>query len=377
MAVRIFRRFRIFVFGFRFRIVRIRALALRRRYVHDLACQDIRFGHNVFRFECFGVSGLHGFNNPLVAGLVIRYDNVRQRQVAVIRHSNLVGDRLAQCVGLTVRRCGSRFLFHRQMAVRFYGLHRRDGFLLKLLITRLVNGSCHRVGKAAGQDIRFGDNVRCCCLNRRSAGYVFKHALCQLDTIDFAQCNRPCVFIDVGRGDREGHFLTQLVRSLVRGLGHNQIVIHGLLVFTCSVRYRQRTFYLCNRVVAGLCTCLQRVGEGILAAADQRLASGHIVCRAFAVREAVTADGYRVIRQCGSVIHLLVRCAFQRYSPLRDLQLAVLDHKLDIREVLADVCEVFSLQLHVIGADVCALHGIIAAELKVSFGVQRVTDTGY
>ena len=77
-----------------------------------------------------------------------------------------------------------------------------------------------------------------------------------------------------------------------------------------------------------------------------------------------------------TVIHLAVGCGGESYLTLGDGQRAVLDDKLNIGEVIADVLKVFGNKLHVIAAGIGAGDSGIAGEAEVISGVERIADLG-
>ena len=139
----------------------------------------------------------------------------------------------------------------------------------------------------------------------------------------------------------------------------------------------QLAFGLFDCVVVRLRALVQRVGERVTALANNRLASRHVIRRAFAVSKSVSAaNRHRAVRQCRAVVDLAVRSRGQRHLALLDHELAVFDHERHLREVRVPVREVRSLQRHVVGARVGALHYRAAAKREVAFLVQLVADVG-
>ena len=122
------------------------------------------------------------------------------------------------------------------------------------------------------------------------------------------------------RGNRvAGHGLRRTVIGHAIGLaddGHDDLVGHG-----GDLQLAELTF---NRVVRSLRVLVQRVGEGVFAGADLRLAAGDIVRRALALGEAVAADGHGAVRQGLAVIDLLAAAGGQGDGAGIDLQLTVL-----------------------------------------------------
>ena len=139
----------------------------------------------------------------------------------------------------------------------------------------------------------------------------------------------------------------------------------------------QLAFGLFDCVVVRLRALVQRVGERVIALANVRLASRHVIRRAFAVSKAVSAaNRHRAVRQRRAVVDLLIRSRGQRHLALLNHELAVFDHERHLREVRVPVREVRSLQRHVVGARVGALHFRLAVKREVFFRVQLVADVG-
>ena len=99
-------RFRIFVSG---------SVACGCRLVHDFALQDIFFGHFVTRCEFCALSGGKTCDRLVKTGQLIFHNYVCERQITVVRDCDLVTDRLAKCVCLTVLRCRCRFFLDCQL----------------------------------------------------------------------------------------------------------------------------------------------------------------------------------------------------------------------------------------------------------------------
>ena len=139
----------------------------------------------------------------------------------------------------------------------------------------------------------------------------------------------------------------------------------------------QLAFGLFDCVVVRLRALVQRIGERVIALANIRPASRHVIRRAFVLRKAVSAaNRHRVVRQRRAVVDLLIRSRGQRHLALLDHELAVFDLERHVREVRVDVREVRSLQRHVVGARVGALHFRSAVKREVFFRVQLVADVG-
>ena len=139
----------------------------------------------------------------------------------------------------------------------------------------------------------------------------------------------------------------------------------------------QLAFGLFDCVVVRLRALVQRIGERVIALANVRLASRHVIRRAFAVSKAVSAaNRHLVVRQRLAVVDLLARARGQRHLALLDHELAVFDHERHLREVRVPVREVLRLQRHVVRARVGALHFRSAIKREVFFRVQLVADVG-
>ena len=134
----------------------------------------------------------------------------------------------------------------------------------------------------------------------------------------------------------------------------------------------QLAFALGDLVVVRLRIAVQHVGELVIARANIRLASRHVVRRAFAVRKAVAAYRHLAVRQRRAVVDLLIRSGGQRHFALLDFELAVLNNKRHIREVAVLVLELALIQTHGISARVSFCHGIRTGELEISRRVQRI-----
>ncbi len=138
-----------------FGISAVRALAGDGCVVHDRAGQNVRFRYHVFNLHGdrlarlqLGDDGLAVHDVVAAASLdlrafeVIDHFNVGNRQVAVVLHHDVVGDRLAQRVAIAVRRLagrrlgglGARVLLNRVVLYRCIGfIHRLRAGLLHLL----------------------------------------------------------------------------------------------------------------------------------------------------------------------------------------------------------------------------------------------------
>ena len=134
----------------------------------------------------------------------------------------------------------------------------------------------------------------------------------------------------------------------------------------------QLAFDLGDIVVRQLRVTVQRVFERVIARSNVRLASRHLVRRAFVFNKAISR--HRAVRQRRAVVDLAVSSGGQRHVALIDRQTAVGHNKLDVREVGALVREVRSGQPHRVGVRISALHFRIALKLEVGFRVLLVAD---
>ena len=128
------------------------------------------------------------------------------------------------------------------------------------------------------------------------------------------------VFFRIRRIFGDGHTITfnGLLFSVVR---------HGTRValdfndhFVRDRRDCQRAQFLRDIVVVRVRAFVQRVSERVLARANNRLASRHVVLRAFVLNKAVAANRHIVVRQRGAVVLLAVSSGGQRHAALIDLQ---------------------------------------------------------
>ena len=136
-----------------------------------------------------------------------------------------------------------------------------------------------------------------------------------------------------GAGEGEVRFLIKLVADAYvvarRGV-LRAVVLRGHLVTRDRHDHfvgHGRNFQLArgrgDGVVVRVRAFVQRVGEVIGHLADVRDRAGHVKRRAFAIREARTADGHVAVRQRLAVVGLAVARGRQRYLTLVDGQLAV------------------------------------------------------
>ena len=83
------------------------------------------------------------------------------------------------------------------------------------------------------------------------------------------------------------------------------------LILLGPVFYCQGPFFFCDLVVVSACSLIQLVCECVLAAADQCLCAGDIVCGAFSCYESVAAYCYVclcILCQCVAVVFFFTVC---------------------------------------------------------------------
>ena len=204
------------------------------------------------------------------------------------------------------------------MSVRLFRLCVCDARLRNISDSRR-----HRVLESAIQNIRFGDCVGCFGFNGCAGLHIRKDALVQGYSRTFLQRNRLRFFINVGSSHRECNRFTQLELLVFDRLGNHKAISHIGFIRTRSICYSQSSRNDVDVVVICKGSLIQRIGECVLTAAYQRLSASHVIRRAFALNEAFAADRHRIIRQCFSVIHLLVSSARQGHGPLCNVQCTV------------------------------------------------------
>ena len=297
MAVGIFRRLGIFARIHRhIRLIRVGARARRRRHVHHFTRKDVVFGDYILCRVLFACIRRQGRDRPLVARQLVGHRDVRDRQVAVVRHRDLVGDRLAQRVGFAVGRLGRRHLLDRQVAVGIFGVNRGLCGL-----RQFADFGRNRVGERTLEDVGFRNGVGCCRCDLFTASHILEGALGQCHALDLAERDGLRICIDVCSRDFKGHFFAELVGLLIGFLVDNQIVGNIL------VRDGQRAELGADGIVVGLRTFLQRVGELVFTIAHQDPAAGYVIRRAFAFHEPIAADCHFIVRQRRAIVRLAVR----------------------------------------------------------------------
>ena len=101
-------------------------------------------------------------------------------------------------------------------------------------------------------------------------------------------------------------------------------------ILLCTICDRQRSVLRLNRVVLRFRVIFQLVGERVLARANHRLASCHVIRRAFFSNKAVAAYIHIVVRQRRAVVDLAVRSGGQLHRARVDRQAAVIRLRNDI-----------------------------------------------
>ena len=163
----------VLVFGLYFRFIRlcrrlrhfrIRACAVRRYFVYNASCQNIRFGYHIRRVHNLaGLARPKFLNLPASAGQRVLYQNIGQRQVAVVFRRDFICYRFAKHISFPVCRNACRTFCKRQMAVLVFGLYfcftRRYRYFRSVRIG--ADAACRSaVYNLARQKIRFGYRVR-------------------------------------------------------------------------------------------------------------------------------------------------------------------------------------------------------------------------
>ena len=118
---------------------------------------------------------------------------------------------------------------------------------------------------------------------------------------------------------KAGHGQSFSVILLISGFSfqHNNILL-------CTICDLQRSVLRLNRVVVRVRVAVQLVGELVIARANNRLASRHLVRRAFAVSKATARYRHFVLRQRCAVVGLAGRTGGQRHRARADRQAAVI-----------------------------------------------------
>ena len=152
--------------------------------------------------------------------------------------------------------------------------------------------------------------VTCLQLHRVAAGICAIHGRVAAE-------GEVCLFVQ-RVADFHGVARDSLFCSVV--LFRSAVFLDGYGDLIGQLGNRQGAFYCCDVIVGCLCAFIQLVGEGICAAADFRLAAGHIIGCAFAFNKAVAVDCDFVICQSGTVVDLAVGCRGEGYVALIDNQ---------------------------------------------------------
>ena len=195
-----------------------------------------------------------------------------------------------------------------------------------------------------------------------------------------------------GSAVREVGFLIQRVADrhvvALRGLLGSIILLGSRVArdrhrhFGRDRRDCQRTIFSLDLVVVRLRALVQRVGERVLALANVRLASRHVIRRTLTFNKALvftSACGHFFLRQRRAVVDLLIRSGSQRHRARVDLEPAVGNVKRHVREVRIRVLEVLSFPPHGVSARVRSARslGVLIPEVGHFAGgcfVQRVAD---
>ena len=243
MAVLLFRRFGIFARDNRYiRLIRIGARARCSRNVHNLTREHVCFRDRVARREDFLRTRCQGRDRPGLAGQFVLHFDVRDRQVAVVLHRDLVGDRLAQRVRAAVCRSRGRNLLDRDVALLICSI--------RSCACRLLNVAdlCrYRIGEAACKDVCFGDRIGRRRFDRLARFNIFKYTLCKRYTFDLLEGDRLCFIIDIGCGDCERYRIAKLVLLVFDRLRDYQIIVdRRRIIRVRPIRDRQQAILSCD-----------------------------------------------------------------------------------------------------------------------------------
>ena len=204
------------------RVLRIRACSFGGCFIDYAACKDVFFGYGVAGGKSFLCARCQFSDLPClvadVSGQFIRYFDVFDRQVSVILHDDLVGDRFVKRIALAVCRAAGRGLFHGQVRIRIS----RDHFIRSRVFFSITENSSCRISEFTSEDILFCDRVSCCGLYRLTRLYICKRAftgngnsrlLCDGDVLSLC--------IDVLYGDLEGNRIIKIVFFTFMSLCYN------------------------------------------------------------------------------------------------------------------------------------------------------------
>ena len=342
MALLLFRRFRILARRYRYVwLVRIGALARARRYVHYFARQNVRFRYLVLGFEVFTRFGGQALDLPFISGQLVCYRDVRDRQVAVVLHRDLIGDLLAQRIlAVLGLRCARRLLFDRQVPILLF--RRRSRSVRIVLVARrhrVFSLGCLRVLRILRIGYRIALRNRCiryfACQDVRFRYYVFG-----LEDFFFAYTQLLDYFMQVGQFIIDSHVVIRYVAFV---LDHDLILdrfaklvgfavcrcVHDLLVHTqrCVKVFRRLRIFARRYRYVGL------VRVGALARARRYV---HYFARQN-VRFRYLVLGFEVFTRFGGQALDLPFISGQLvcYRDVRDRQVAVVLHRDLVGDLLA------------------------------------------
>ena len=202
--------------------IRIRACSFGGCFIDYAACKDVFFGYGIAGGKCFLCARCQFVDLPcLVAGVsgqFIRYFDVFDRQVSVILHGDLIGDRFAKRIALAVCRAAGRGLFHGQVRIRIS----RDHFIRSRVFFSITENSSCCISEFTSEDILFCDRVSCCGFYKLTRLYICKlvftgngnsRLLCDGDVLSLC--------VDVLYGDLEGNRIIKVVFFTFMSLCYN------------------------------------------------------------------------------------------------------------------------------------------------------------
>ena len=352
-------------------VLALGALALGDGLVLHGASQDVGLGDGVLGLKVLACARSQALDGPLVAGQVVGDGDVCEGHVTGVLDGDLVGDLLAQSVGLAVGRRARGRLGHLKLAVDIGGV---DGVVGGL--GDLANLGGHGVLEAASQDVGLGDGVLSRGLDGLACRDVLERGLGERDALNLGESDGLRLVVDVRSRDVEGDGVAKLKLVALVGLGNDEVVVNRILARVGAIGHGQRAKDGLDGVVAVLRALVEGVGEGVLRLANERLGTGDGVGCAIALGPAVLRDSDLVVGQSLAVVDLGGVGGGQGDGARGNRERAINDDELDVGEVLADVDEVLGLELHLVGAGVGALDGSVALELEVVLGVERVGDAG-
>ena len=288
-----------------------------------MAREDIGLGDGVgICRELLRLAGCEACNCPLVACQLVGHNDACEGEVTIVGHRHLVGDGFAKGVCRAVGGRACRHLDNNQVRIRVNGLHRglcRLGDVIEL--------DRHRVGKAAVQDVCFGNRVCCRGGYGCAGGNIREDALAQCHIGNLYKGDGLRLIIDILCRDGEGHQVAKHVTAgRGRRFGCNQVGIHRVLSGICTIGHRQRTVHIRNCIVVChvFAVSIQntRIARHVVARAHQRLAAGH--SHDCSVTRDETCVGVAVVGQRRAVIDLAVAVSGDGDGFGGDLQSALL-----------------------------------------------------